>query len=73
MTYSVVVAGGSQQATMHTIPTAATSSSTNITFGGQTNPFYLSQTSFLNLTANQTTGAYLLSTSQTGVLGLGFG
>lgn len=50
-----------------------TTSPTNITFGAQTDTFYSNQTSFLNLTADQTTGTYYLSKQQSGVLGLGFG
>ena len=48
---------------------------TNITLGGQIDPYYNSAnlTSFLNLTADSTTGTYYLSTQQSGVLGLGFG
>jgi hypothetical protein len=71
-TYSIVVGRGSQQITSGTLG-ATTTAPTNITFGVQADSYYANQTSFLNLTADQTTGTYYLSKSQSGVLGLGFG
>ena len=75
-TYSVVVGRGTQQPTLKALgQAAATTSPTNITLGAQIDPFYNSTnlTSFLNLTADSTSGTYFLSTQQSGVLGLGFG
>ena len=52
----------------------STSYPSNITFGPATpSSFGANTTSFLNLTADSTTGTYYLSANQTGVLGLGFG
>jgi len=54
---------------------ATTTAPTNITLGAQIDPYYNNSnlTSFLNLTADSTTGTYYLSSQQGGVLGLGFG
>lgn len=59
-TYSIVVGRGSSQITAGTLG-ASTSAQTNITFGVQAESPYANQTSFLSLTADQTTGSYYLS------------
>ena len=73
-TYSVVVGRGAQQPTLKSLG-ATTTAPTNITLGAQIDPYYNNSnlTSFLNLTADSTTGTYYLSSQQSGVLGLGFG
>lgn len=73
-TYSVVVGRGEQQPTLKSLG-ATTTAPTNITLGAQIDPYYnnTNLTSFLNLTADPTTGTYYLSNQQSGVLGLGFG
>jgi len=71
-TFSIVVGRGTLAPVSGTLG-ASTTAATNITFGASNDPYYSNMTSLLNLTANSTTGSYSLSTSQSGVLGLGFG